>query len=115
VLSRVWKWSRIKQGVILLETQTKIKEATSFLLIYALADKQPVNKNCMKPIMNGKIVSILSLKEQNMALSILKTIIATIVASVVFLWLYHEIGYERSELLAFSLLIGLSCASLKSN
>lgn len=50
-----------------------------------------------------------------MALSILKTVIATIVSAVIFLSLYHLIGYERSELLAFSLLIGLSIASLKSH
>lgn len=50
-----------------------------------------------------------------MASSIVKTVIATIVSAVVFLWLYHLIGYERAELLAFSLLIGLSVASLKSH
>lgn len=46
---------------------------------------------------------------------ILKSVIGTLAASGVFLLLYGLLGYERTELLAFALLTGISIASLKSN
>lgn len=42
-----------------------------------------------------------------------KVLIGSVASSIFFLGLMHLIGYERSEILAFALLIGLSIAALK--
>ncbi len=69
----------------------------------------------MKNCNYGDFVPMARDKELIMVSTILKVIVATILASIIFLWLNKIIGYERSELLAFSLLIGISCASMKSH
>lgn len=46
---------------------------------------------------------------------ILKVAISTVVSALIFLSLNAWIGYDKSELLAFALLIGLSVAALKSS
>jgi hypothetical protein len=46
---------------------------------------------------------------------ILRFSISTVVATALFMWLYMVLGYERVELLAFAILIGLSVAVLKAH
>jgi hypothetical protein len=46
---------------------------------------------------------------------VVKAVISTIIVAVIVLCLYNSLGYERTELLAFSALIGLSIAALKAH
>ncbi|WAH36403.1 hypothetical protein [Alicyclobacillus dauci] len=48
-----------------------------------------------------------------MSQTITKAVIASIVGIALFLGMYSVIGYERTELIAFAVLIGLSVAALK--
>lgn len=50
-----------------------------------------------------------------MMIIVLKVAISTIASAIIFLALNAWIGYERSELLAFALLVGISVAALKSS